>query len=201
MTEGEKIAITDGNGNLYTTAITTIHKKKTAVKVIEKDHHEQRLPQHTIAISLLKNAGRFEWFLEKATELGISRIIPLICERTEKHGFRYDRMQQICISAMLQSQQVFLPRVLEPVPYIKFFEKDYGLNKYIAHCLEDNNKMKLSQLTTTQPVVILIGPEGDFTPAEISLARVHQFVPVSLGKNRLRTETAALVAALWLSME
>ena len=201
MTAGDTIGITDGKGNLYTATITEVHKKRTAIRIISKDVYDQKQPLHTIAISLLKNTGRFEWFLEKATELGIGRIVPLICERTKKQGFRFDRMQQICISAMLQSQQVFLPLLSEPVAYKNYFQQDYGSSRYIAHCLDDANKIKLSKLEKTEEVNILIGPEGDFTPSEIELAKTKNFIPVSLGSTRLRTETAALVATLWLTME
>lgn len=120
MKEGEKLNLTDGKGHLITAGITDAHKKHCAVKVIDS-----RLTSHvsrkiTIAISSLKNTNRFEWFLEKATEIGVSEIIPLICERTEKQKFRYDRMKGICISAMLQSQQCWLAGLQEPVKYIEY---------------------------------------------------------------------------------
>src|SRR5688572_19843997 len=115
MQAGEKIALTDGKGNLYSTEIKALHKKKSTVTITGSEFYEKKKPDHTIAISLLKNTARFEWFLEKATELGIARVVPLLCERTEKHGFRYERMQQICTSAMLQSQQVYMPQLEEPV--------------------------------------------------------------------------------------
>ena len=201
MTQGDTIGITDGKGSLYTGTITEIHKKKTAIQIISKEVHEQPRPLHTIAISLLKNAGRFEWFLEKATELGIGRIVPLICERTEKQGFRFDRMQQICISAMLQSQQVYLPLLLEPVRYNLYFQHTFGTNRFIAHCMPDDTKIKLAQLFKNEDVNIIIGPEGDFTSSEIDFAKEQGFIPVSLGSKRLRTETAALIAALWLTIE
>ena len=105
MKKGEQLHLTDGNGNLLTCEITEEHKKHCIVTIVSRDFQEKGARQVSIGISLLKNANRFEWFLEKATELGVSEIIPLICERTEKEKFRYDRMQQICISAMLQSQQ------------------------------------------------------------------------------------------------
>ena len=115
MKEGEKLNLTDGKGNLITAEITDDHKKHCSVKIIDSrlTTHDSR--KVTIAISLLKNTNRFEWFLEKATEIGVSEIIPLICERTEKQKFRYDRMKGICISAMLQSQQCWLPVLHEPI--------------------------------------------------------------------------------------
>jgi 16S rRNA (uracil1498-N3)-methyltransferase len=201
MHAGEKIALTDGKGNLYTTEITAVHKKKSTVTILGCEFHEKKKPEHTIAISLLKNTGRFEWFLEKATELGISRIVPLQCERTEKQGFRFERMQQICISAMLQSQQVYMPQLEEPVSLSGYLNRPSVGQKWIAHCMQADQKYKLSQLQPMQPAIFLIGPEGDFSPAEIEMAIMNNYVSVTLGANRLRTETAALVAACWLSLE
>src|SRR6187455_2911945 len=117
MKEGEKLNLTDGKGNLITAEIIDDHKKHCAVKVQATSHGPRAAGKITIAISLLKNTNRFEWFLEKATEIGVSEIIPLICERTEKQKFRFDRMQGICISAMLQSQQVWLPVLHEPIGF------------------------------------------------------------------------------------
>jgi 16S rRNA (uracil1498-N3)-methyltransferase len=155
----------------------------------------------SIAISLLKNTNRFEWFLEKATEIGISEIIPLICERTEKERFRYDRMQGICISAMLQSQQTWLPVLQEPGKFESFVTQQFeNCSKYIAHCMDEESKTQLHrQISKSSDQLICIGPEGDFTKTEIELALQHHFIPVSLGETRLRTETAAVVAATLLS--
>ena len=197
MKEGERLNLTDGKGNLIEAEITDAHKH-CIVKIINSRFtiHDSR--KVIIAISLLKNTNRFEWFLEKATEIGVTEIIPLICERTEKQKFRYDRMRQICISAMLQSQQCWLPRLGEPkqlnVQAIQQFEHQ---QKFIAHC-DEGNKQQLSNQTIQQSSLILIGPEGDFTKEEIELALENNFIPVSLGKTRLRTETAGVVAATLL---
>ena len=202
MKVGEQLNLTDGKGNLLTCEIINDHKKHCGVKVTHSQfttHHSQKI---SIAISLLKNSNRFEWFLEKATEIGVSEIIPLICERTEKEKFRFDRMNQICISAMLQSQQVWLPVLHEPVPFNHQTIKQFNhSNRFIAHCA-DGAKDQLTnspipQLTST---LILIGPEGDFTKEEVELALQHHFIPVSLGETRLRTETAGVVAASLLSL-
>ena len=203
MQEGEKLNLTDGKGNLIEAAIMDAHKKHCFVKI-----NFSRLTSHTsrkisIAISLLKNTNRFEWFLEKATEIGVSEIIPLICERTEKQKFRHDRMKGICISAMLQSQQTWLPVLNEPVKYteyIKSIKRNDNSGKLIAHC-DEGNKQTLSnlQIGTSANWQILIGPEGDFTKEEIQLAVKNNFIPVSLGDTRLRTETAGVVAAVLLT--
>jgi 16S rRNA (uracil1498-N3)-methyltransferase len=154
----------------------------------------------TIAVSLVKNASRFEWFLEKATEIGITEIIPLLCERTERQHFRYDRMNGILISAMLQSQQTWLPMLHEPLKFEHL--KMHKFEKLIAHCEETEKKSlkkMLSEIEGTDSI-ILIGPEGDFTSAEIDTAIAEGYKPVMLGETRLRTETAAVVAATLLKI-
>lgn len=216
MKTGEKLNLTDGKGNLLTCGITTVHKKHCEVEVLSSVHYPLSSKKITIAISIIKNPSRFEWFLEKATEIGVSEIIPLICERTEKERFRHDRMNGICISAMLQSQQCWLPALHEPTQFenVKVWKCENGSN-FIAHCIE-GNKQALSQLvpairdfqtSTTCPgypgfphSLICIGPEGDFTSKEIELALQNNFIPVSLGETRLRTETAGVVAATLLCL-
>ena len=136
MREGEKLNLTDGKGDLLTCEIIDDHKKHCEVRIVDSrlTTHDSR--KITIAISLLKNSNRFEWFLEKATEIGINEIIPLICERTEKQKFRYDRMKGICTSAMLQSQQVWLPILHEPRPFNHLtIEQFKQSQKFIAHCI------------------------------------------------------------------
>jgi len=203
MKEGEKLNLTDGKGNLITAEITDAHKKHCTVNIIDSQFTSHVTRKITIAISLVKNTNRFEWFLEKATEIGISEIIPLICERTEKQKFRFDRMKGICISAMLQSQQCWLPILDEPVKYtehIKSIKDNAGLTKFIAHCEEQDQKNSLSTFQLLNHSTILIGPEGDFTKNEIELALQNDFIPVSLGETRLRTETAGIVAATLLKL-
>jgi len=202
MKEGEKLNLTDGKGKLITAEIIEGHKKHCSVKVIDSQFTPHVSRKIAIAISLLKNANRFEWFLEKATEIGVSEIIPLICERTEKQKFRHDRMKGICISAMLQSQQVWLPELHEPVKYIEYIrsiKSDTDLTKFIAHCEEPGEKQNLSTFKPLNHSTILIGPEGDFTKQEIELALQNNFIPVSLGETRLRSETAGVAASVILT--
>ncbi len=198
MKAGEELNLTDGNGNLFSCSISDANKKHTVVEIKGTRYRVQGTRRVSVAISLLKNTNRFEWFLEKATEIGVSEILPLVCERTEKEKFRLERMNAICISAMLQSQQCWLPVLREPVAF-----KDALLipadKKFIAHC-EEGNKQELSNQHIGTPAhsLICIGPEGDFTPDEIKLAMQQGFIPVSLGETRLRTETAGVVAATLL---
>ena len=202
MKKGDRIHLTDGKGHLLTCTITDDHKKHCTVTVDEVIFHEQPVRSHSIGISLLKNTSRLEWFLEKATELGISSIIPLVCERTEKERFRHDRMQQICISAMLQSQQYWLPALHQPIAFELLFRQEEIVNtpqKFIAHCEMISEKKHLSFYQPFEnSTVVIIGPEGDFTHEEINRAIDNGFVPVSLGNNRLRTETAGIATAVLL---
>jgi 16S rRNA (uracil1498-N3)-methyltransferase len=204
MKKGEKINLTDGKGNLLTCTVTTDHKRHCSVSIESKIKNQKSKRNVAIGISLLKNANRFEWFLEKAAEIGVDEIIPLICERSEKEKFRHDRMQTILVSAMIQSQQCWLPVLHEPIAFELLFRQEEVANasqKLIAHCAEGEkanladpvNDMHLSR-------IILIGPEGDFTKGEIDLALRHHFTPVALGQTRLRSETAGVVAATILKM-
>ena len=204
MKTGEPFQLTDGKGSLFTVEIKDDNRKKCGVTIIEKSEIQHPKSKISIAISPVKNNSRFEWFLEKATEIGVNQIVPLICERTEKQHFKWERMNSILISAMLQSQQAWLPVLKEPVKmeaYVKSVKEEKGLLKFIAHCEDEKDKLQLSTLlinqSTNQPVnqLILIGPEGDFTVGEIASAISNDFIPVALGNTRLRTETAGIVAA------
>jgi len=197
MKAGERLHLTDGLGHLLLAEIADDHKKHCTVSVREVKFTPAAERKVSIAISNIKNASRFEWFLEKAGEIGVTEIIPLVCERTEKERFRHDRMNAICISAMLQSQQVWLPRLSEPQAYKQVLEQRLENAKFIAHC-EEGPKNSLAGQTVSASSIILIGPEGDFTPAEIDMAIAKGFMPVTLGETRLRTETAGIVAAVWL---
>ena len=203
MLEGRQINITDGLGTICTAEIIEAHKKKCTIKIIDTQKKIATAKKVCIAVSPVKNSSRFEWFLEKAAEIGVTEIVPLICERTEKQFLKFDRLRGILISAMLQSQQAWLLVLHEPVKYINFVKENKGDNKFIAHCEEQNKislKEKTGQLSNQliNQTTILIGPEGDFTKDEIDFALQNNFTPVALGNTRLRTETAAVVAATLL---
>lgn len=199
MTKGEDVLLTDGKGGKARGQIIDDNRKRCVVQVQSIETGEENKPKVSIAISIIKNSSRFEWFLEKATEIGVNEIIPLLCERTEKEKFRYERMQSILISAMLQSQQNWLPRLHEPTSFNAVIKSSLPEQKFIAHCLP-NEKQQLSSLISHRSSLILIGPEGDFTESEIQLALKNNFVPVALGETRLRTETAGIVAATILKI-
>jgi 16S rRNA (uracil1498-N3)-methyltransferase len=197
MKKGEPIRITNGNGQTISAEIISPDNKKTKVKKIGEEISAPEKPQNTIAVSLIKNTNRFEWIAEKATEIGILAILPLICKRSEKTHFRQERIRSIVISAMLQSQQSWLPEISEPVKFSDMIKNSYE-QKFIAHCLPEQKKGLKDVPIKTGSKIILIGPEGDFTEQEIELAIAHNYLPVSLGETRLRTETAAIVGAVLL---
>ena len=198
MPTGGQLQLTDGKGNAFLARLTDNNKRKCVVEILSATVQPPPAKKVTIAVSLVKNAHRFEWFLEKATEIGVSEIVPLLCSRTEKQHFRVERMRSILISAMLQSQQSWLPVLHEPIKfgaYIKSTKEGAVSKKFIAHCESGEPKVQLTSYQPFDSSVILIGPEGDFTIDEIELALQQNFSPVALGNNRLRTETAGLVAA------
>lgn len=197
MKIGEKLHLTDGKGNLFTASIAEADKKNCAVKIESLNFTTKKSKKICIAVSLIKNTTRFEWFLEKATEIGVTEIIPLLCSRTERQHFRFDRMNNILIAAMLQSQQTWLPVLQMPSSLQIVIDQSSYIQKLIAHC-EENEKKTLGQLKIENSVQMLIGPEGDFTSDEIKSAIQKNYLPVSLGNTRLRTETAGITAAALL---
>jgi 16S rRNA (uracil1498-N3)-methyltransferase len=206
MRPGAALQLTDGKGTLLTAAILDDHKKKCRVEIRATNSQPPRERPVSLAISLLKNASRFEWFLEKATEIGVSEIIPLLCEHTERQQARQDRLQNILVSAMLQSQQPWLPVLHPPTPIDQLIAGARHDQRFIAHCLEAPRPTSslpdaLRQTRPASSQLILIGPEGDFSPKEVGSALEGQFIPVTLGNNRLRTETAGVVAATLLCIE
>lgn len=197
MKTGAGLQLTDGLGNLYKATLLSEDKKRSVVLI--EEHRMVAAPalKTGIAIALLKNASRFEWFLEKATEIGVTEIQPLISQRTEHTRFRTDRMKGILVAAMLQSQQAWLPLLHEPVALADCIQKSTWPQKLVAHCEEDAKQL-IKDLSPSPATQILIGPEGDFTPEEIRLALDHHYLPVSLGDTRLRAETAGVVASALL---
>lgn len=201
MQNGEQLQLTNGKGDLFTAEITDNNRKRCAVKIVNTEKRLSTTTNVSIAISLIKNHTRFEWFLEKATEIGVSEIIPLICSRTEKTAFKTDRMKNILVSAMLQSQQCWLPDLHEPIKFTQLVKSSAHQQKFIAHCM-DGSKRNLADLNneSLSSKIIMIGPEGDFTEDEITAALGNYFSAVTLGENRLRTETAGIAAAVLLRL-
>jgi 16S rRNA (uracil1498-N3)-methyltransferase len=193
MRTGAHLNLTNGMGLKFEASILSEDRKAAVVQILSTETIPA--PERTICIgiALLKNSDRFEWMLEKITEIGVSQIYPLNSKRSEQHRFRFDRYQQILIAAMLQSQQCWLPILHEPLVATKLIQDADQALKLIAHC-EDDQKNPLQLVAPAQTSLILIGPEGDFSREEIELALQNNFIPVSLGETRLRTETAGVVA-------
>ncbi|MDD2635329.1 MAG: 16S rRNA (uracil(1498)-N(3))-methyltransferase [Bacteroidales bacterium] len=198
LSQGDEIFLTDGKGFLYQCEIVEIHQKKTLVKIIEqKEGDDKRNYKLHIAIGPTKSNERTEWFVEKATEIGIDEITPIICKNSERKIIKNVRLNKVVEAAMKQSYKTLHPIINEQIDFLQFIELDFGnIKKFIAHCENIENKKYLGNiLEKSDSVLILIGPEGDFTLDEIELAKNAGFIPISLGKSRLRTETAGIVAS------
>jgi len=193
--EGDILNFTDGKGAFYKAEIIVADSRKCRLKVVSTEQKEKQHNYHLhIAIAPTKNMDRFEWFLEKATEIGIDEITPIICTHSERKKIKTERCNRILLSAMKQSLKFHVPKLNEAMSLSDFIKQDYEGTKYIAHC-EDGEKKELKRVNKTEKTIILIGPEGDFSPKEIELALQNQFKAVSLGTSRLRTETAGIIAA------
>ena len=199
--EGDILNFTDGKGGFYRAEITVADTKNCRLQIISS---EQKPKQHNyhlhIAIAPTKNMDRYEWFLEKATEIGIDEITPIICDHSERKVLKTERCNRILLSAMKQSLKFHLPKLNEAITLKDFLKQDFEGNKYIAHC-EDGEKTELRKEEKVNKTTVLIGPEGDFSPAEIEIALQNQFKAVSLGKSTLRTETAGLVAVHTINLK
>lgn len=191
---GDTIHITDGKGNLFHAEITLESEKRCEVKIVKTDTFEPKKYHLHIAIAPTKMNDRLEWFLEKATEIGIDEITPIICDHSERKFFKTDRAEKIIQAAMKQSNQFYLPQINEPIALNDFLKNDTNFLKFIAHCEEDKKDLFKNNIQPNQSILILIGPEGDFSTKEIETALKNNFIPVSLGNTRLRTETAGVVA-------
>ena len=199
MAEGDTIEVVDGNGNLYACRITMAHPKRCAVEVLESSHQ----PPHwgcriVLGIAPTKNLDRMEWLVEKCVEMGVDRIIPLRCHNSERTVVKTERLKKIMVSAMKQSLKATLPQLDEMTPVEKVIAEPFDGVRCIAYCdMLLPREQRQTIATAYQPgrdVLLLIGPEGDFSPEEVQASREAGFVPMTLGESRLRTETAGLMA-------
>jgi 16S rRNA (uracil1498-N3)-methyltransferase len=192
--ESDILFVTNGLGLVFTTKIALASDSKCTVTILLVDKHEPLPYRLHLAVAPTKMNERYEWFLEKVTEIGIHEITPIICEHSERKVVNIDRFQKIIESAMKQSLHSFLPKLNEPIAFKDFLKLDFNGQRFIAHCEETNKKSLKTVIQPNQDVTLLIGPEGDFSVKEIELALDNKFIPVTLGTTRLRTETAAIVA-------
>lgn len=196
MSEGESLVLVDGRGTRAQAVITQVGKKRCGVRISSSEMEADKRQPVTLAVAPVKNPGRYEWMLEKIAEIGVRRLIPLQTDRTVHARLRLDRLQAIALSAMLQSKQAWMTEVATPVEISTLLASDLSPHRYIAHCLPQSRSALRAEAMLPEPSILLIGPEGDFTPAEIEAAIAAGFLPVALGNTRLRTETAAVVAAV-----
>jgi len=195
MQTGEKINLTDGKGNMYAAELINDDARHCEVKVvdIQKEYGKRNYNVH-VAIAPTKNIGRFEWFLEKATEVGIDEITPMICQRSERKIVKTDRLNKVITAAMKQSVKAYHPQLNDTAAFRDLLKIDHSGQKYIAYVEEGEHPLLQTVYTKGNDAVILVGPEGDFSPEEVNMARELGFATVSLGSSRLRTETAGVVA-------
>ena len=192
--ESDILFVTNGLGYLFKTEIALASDNKCTVNIISFEKQNSSKFHLHLVVAPTKMNERYEWFLEKATEIGIHEITPIICEHSERKVLKTDRFQKIIESAMKQSLHCYIPKLNEPILFKDYIKSPKSGQLFIAHCEEINKKTLKSELKSNENVTILIGPEGDFSVKEIQLALENNFIPVSLGNTRLRTETAAVVA-------
>lgn len=196
MKKGTVVQLIDGKGFFYEGIIKEPDSRRCIIEISSKsiDPAKRNYSIH-IAISPLKNMERFEWFIEKSVEIGLDEITPVICERTEKRGIKSERVKGLIISAMKQSLKTKLTLLHDPVTFDEFIDSVSGESLMIAHCHNDIDRKSIKDAYKKgEDTVILIGPEGDFTNDEISLALRNGYKSVHLGKSRLRSETAGVAA-------
>jgi len=195
LSTGDTVHLVDGKGNFYEAEITEANPRNCRVEVVKqiREFGKRRHYLH-LAVAPTKNIDRFEWFLEKATEIGIDEITPILCDHSERKVIQNNRLEKVIISAMKQSLKAYLPRLNPLTPVKQMLYSGLDGNKFIAHCYDQEKRELKKEIAASLSNLILIGPEGDFSEEEVNLAVQQEFVPVELGKSRLRTETAAIVA-------
>lgn len=195
LKKGDHVQLLNGKGSSFEAVIQIADSKSCMLEIIKEDKYSNFRSYHlTIAIAPTKNMDRLEWFTEKVTEIGIDRIVPIICQHSERKEIKTERLEKILISAMKQSGHKYLPDLTRQLSFRELVTQSFDGDKLIAHCEPGNKKTLKNSITPGNKILLLIGPEGDFDPSEIKFALGNGFMPVSLGDSRLRTETAGIVA-------
>ena len=204
---GDTLHVTDGNGNLHECRVHIADARRCTIEVVKTTPEFEKMPYSlTMAVAPTKNIERYEWFLEKATEVGVARFVPIVCEHSERRIIKYDREFRVITSAVKQSLKAYHPALDDLTPLKRLIAEPFEGQKFIAHCdasfdAEDTKRLYMPSLIRKgKDVLILIGPEGDFSPEEIELALANGFQPITLGEQRLRTETAAVVATVMVNV-
>lgn len=191
---GDTLHITNGEGWLFSAEISIPNINKCTAEIVSKTLQPKPKYNLHLAVAPTKMNDRYEWFLEKATEIGIDSVTPIFCDHSERKVIKPERFERIIQSAAKQSLTCYLPKLNEAISFKNFIAQDFKGHLFIAHCEETDKKSLKNELEPKQDITILIGPEGDFSTKEIELALQNKFIPVTLGETRLRTETAAIVA-------
>lgn len=197
---GSNVGLLNGQGLSVQATLVEVSKKRVVAEVITREQHPpERQSTIHLAVAPTKQIDRYEWFVEKAVEIGVDRITPLITHHSERTKLRLDRLQRVAVSAMKQSQRKWLPRIDEPMKLAVLLKEHLPAQRYFGWC-EGEHRSLMSCYVGSEDVLLLIGPEGDFSPEEAVTLRATEFSAISIGKARLRTETAALSACTWLSL-
>ena len=203
LVEGDTLHITDGAGNLYRCEVASAHQKHCLVRVVEHFEEFEKMPYRlTMAVAPTKNIDRYEWFLEKATEIGVTEFVPIVSEHSERKVIKHEREEKVVTAAVKQSLKAYHPHFSDITPFEKLVCKNFAGRKFIAHCgtAVKEKSYLASTLRKGEDALILIGPEGDFSPEEVRLAVENGFEEITLGTQRFRTETAAVVAVNMVSI-
>jgi 16S rRNA (uracil1498-N3)-methyltransferase len=202
LNAGDEVLITNGKGWMFTAVISESHPKHTEAHIISRQHTPRNAQFHLhLAVAPTKNIARYEWFLEKACEIGVDEITPLLCEHSERQKLNMERLNRVLIAAMKQSQTAVLPLLHPPCDIEKFAKQCESQQKFVGWCDNDTVGNLFELVKTGNSVTVLIGPEGDFSEKEIEMLKINGFQPVSMGSRRLRTETAAIVACCMLNIK
>ena len=193
--EGDNLNITNGKGFLFSAEIIEANHNKCKAKITAVEQERDKKYHIHLAVAPTKMNDRFETFLEKSTEIGLDKITPIICDHSERKVVKINRFERVLQSAMKQSLHYSIPEISEAISFQEFIQQEQNEQRFIAHCEENEKKSLQKELEPGKSYTILIGPEGDFSSEEIKSAIKAGFVPVTLGNTRLRTETAAIVAA------
>ena len=197
---GDEIGLTDGLGQMCRAEIVSADGKSCLVRIVERQHeYQKRNYRLHVAVAPTKNTARMEWFLEKAVEIGIDELTPIICQHSERSFIKTERLEKIAVSAMKQSLKAYKPVINEPTKLSDFLKLPAEGEKFIAHCEGDERTSLKEACTADTPITVLIGPEGDFSKAEIEAAFTAGYKAITLGTSRLRTETAALASCFFVN--
>lgn len=191
---GDIITIANGKGQYFRGTITDAHPKRCQIEAIETINHPKNESKIHLAVAPTKNIDRFEWLVEKAVELGVDEITPLLCQHSERKKLRIDRIERIAVSAMKQSLKAYMPVINELTPFQKFIDSINPTETYLAHCYDEEKQLLKNTYPAQTNAVLCIGPEGDFSLQEVEFAKERGCRMISLGSSRLRTETAGLAA-------